>query len=342
MEGMATFIVMLLAVLALAGTVGYLTVDYLKHKETNTKEFGETQEQISAEKDDRLSNLKFVVDQVNTVNNDIYNTVETDIKTERERVDKLGTTQDKMMSGLDAFLKFGSNVPLPGSTPATNSGYVSLLDLPGHATPDVNLIQHVSLTSGLSIRDIPVPTAGADASGTNRVEICAANSQRCIRIPDAKSGDTVLTSLAEDGFIRMQAKTGFSHPVEFADEAGTTATVKAMHGANNAGYLSIQTDMLAVGGAPNTAPSAGLHLVGKSSGEGAQDVFKVSLGSSDAILVSATGDVVTNAPIKLMNGATTAATLRADADGLTIDTAKVKVTGALEVGGKPVALQAAA
>ena len=71
MEGLA-IIVMLLALLALIGVLVYIVRDYYVHKETNAADFGKTTSDIAAERTDRLGNLKYVVDQVNTVNDDIY------------------------------------------------------------------------------------------------------------------------------------------------------------------------------------------------------------------------------------------------------------------------------
>lgn len=72
---LAVVIGIILVLLALIGVLSYLIWDYMRFKDDIKGDISDTTNSLTNEKSERLSNIKYVVDQVNTVNTDIYNVV---------------------------------------------------------------------------------------------------------------------------------------------------------------------------------------------------------------------------------------------------------------------------
>lgn len=310
-------VVLLLAVIALVVVVVFFISDYLKHKDENTTDFKKANSRIDTEKSDRLSNLKFVVDQVNDVNTDIYQTMTSNVNMMGSNVDVVSTTQDKMVKGLDKFLQFSSNVSI------ATSPTVSLIDLPGTSQPDIKLIQHVNSVMGLTVSDLQ--------KGKVTAEFCNKDNTRCIRFPDA-NGDTLLNTFEEGKNVVVDAPLKLKKDIRFS--ASTGADQAALSGIP--GGMIVNTGKVGIGSAGFTNPTATLHL---KSANG-QDAFKIT-AASDAILVKADGEIVTSRPISLrnnVNDTTNVATISI-ANGtnndkvLQIQASEVAVKGNLNVSG---------
>jgi hypothetical protein len=312
-------VVMLLALLALAGVVAFFLYDYFKHKEQNDKSFEAAKKHVEAEKGDRVSNIKFVVDQVNEVNQDIYQTMTSNVDLLRQDATTLQQSQYNLQSGLDKFLRFSSNVPTGmGGAPVT------LRDLPGTATPDVHLIRHVTAVMGITASDL-----GKDG---NLVELCNPDRTRCIRFPDAK-GDTYLTSLDASKNVVVDAPMHVTGEVKLMNTvSGTQTSIEQATLLGRDQSLLIQTGKVGIGSVGFAAPTASLHVQAFAG----QDAFKVSANASDALLVSASGELVTTKPIHLRAtpaGGNMATLELAGGSNLKITTAKVELDGDVQVKG---------
>jgi hypothetical protein len=188
MEDFGVFI-MLLCLLALAGVTIYFIIDYMKEKkevEDSLAIFdGKAAAALSGldvEKLDRMANVKYVVDQVNNVNKDIYSAVTSNTT----NTNTVQSTQNQMLSGLGSFLSFSSNTTLGAPT---GSSTVPLLNLPGSGNVDVNLMRRVNATMGLTATDL---------SSSKSVKFCASSDPtRCIQIPDA-NGNLYLTTMTSN------------------------------------------------------------------------------------------------------------------------------------------------
>lgn len=174
-------ILMTMCVAAIVGVVIYFAIDYNKYKQTVTADLTTKDSKLVDEKVDRMSNVKFVVDQVNGVNNDIY----TQVTSNMSQVQNVQTTQAQMLGGIGSFMTFSSNV----AGGAGGSTSMPLLNLPGTGNVDVNLIQHINATMGLTAKDL---------TSTNSVKFCSQlDPTRCIQIPD-QNGNLYLTSMANN------------------------------------------------------------------------------------------------------------------------------------------------
>lgn len=314
-------IVMILALLALIGVVVFFVYDYLKHKDDNTKDFRDTSVRIDTEKKDRLSNLKFVVDQVNDVNNDIYTTMMSNVGRLESSQSNLSSVQTNMMGGLGTFLQFSSN-SLDGT-----SHNVSLTDLPGTVAPNVSLIQHITAMMGLTVKDLDGPTS-------NVVKFCSKDDpNRCIHIPDY-NGDVVLRGLANNGKVVVDSPLSVAGSVQLTSSGATSTPVSL---STNGGSMVMQGQKIAMGPSGFTDPSAKLHI----KTDAGLDALKVSLPASDAILITADGKLVTNQPIEMKRNLTDASTVAtfsiAEADSTTpylnLKTHRLRVEGDLAVTG---------
>ena len=168
-------------ILAIVGVLVYFAIDYSKYKKTISDDLTTSDSKLTDEKVDRVSNVKYVVDQINGVNNDIYSQVIDN----RTQVQTMQDTQSQILGGLSSFMTFSSNVT--GASSNVGSTSLPLLNLPGTGNVDVQLIKHVTATMGLTANDL---------SSTNSVKFCSQlDPTRCIQIPD-QNGNLYLTSMA--------------------------------------------------------------------------------------------------------------------------------------------------
>lgn len=322
MEGIAV-VVMLLALLALAGVVTFFLWDYYKHKDENVTSFKTTDSKIQAEQSDRLSNIKFVVDQVNNVNEDMYKNMSSNVEDVRTSTYKVSKKQDTLIEGVDKFLKFSSNISI-SNTPQM----FSLMDLPGTAQPNVHLMQRVNAVMGLTVSDLSL---------SNVVEFCNPGKTKCIKFPNS-DGDTYLTSLQNNKNVVVDAPLKITGDVKLMSPvSGTQTSVQQASISAIQNGMVFQTGNVGIGTNGFSNPSAALHIQSVTG----NDAFKVSVNAGDAILVKADGELVTSKPIRMvtdMNNINNAATLSivngpSGTNVLKIDSSKVEVTGDLSIAG---------
>ena len=159
-------VIILLLILVIGGTLGYYIFDYRNYKVQVTND-------LTTETVDREGTMQSVVDQVNSVNSNIYADLQ-----------NLNAGQTQMLTGLNNVFSLSSNTPVsPGPAKASS---VSLLNFPGSANVDMNLLQHVNTTSGLT---------AAGLSSANPVKFCSETSGQCIQLPN-KDGDLYFTPMA--------------------------------------------------------------------------------------------------------------------------------------------------
>jgi hypothetical protein len=185
-------IVMLIAVLALVGIIIYFVYTYMKDKDEIDSRITKTSSMVDAEKSDRLSNVKYVVDEVNKVNADILKTMttsnmifNTNLGANSKNISKINDE----LSGFGKIIQFSSN-----------STVLKLGDLPGVTGGGVNmtLLGQVMSSMGLTGKDLvnhPVILCG----GTD-------TSKNCLKFPD-ENGNTYLTSLSDGKKITLASDT---------------------------------------------------------------------------------------------------------------------------------------
>jgi hypothetical protein len=268
---MLEYLLILFIILAIIGLSVYFFIDYNKHKDTNTKDFEEVDKDLVNEKETRLANLKYVVDQVNDTNKTMddtytkrFDTVETDLK---KNIDNY----TKFESG------FGSIIQARGSTNVT----IPVTQLSTLPATDVQLMKHVSFLGGATIKDLQVADAKA-------MKICGvkgdATDPRCIQFPNS-DGDTYITNIVKDKSIVLDGPVKTKGGVNIYGNLGMytdpTATTKALELTNGAGQTNVSTD--------NT-------VVVKSVTAPAMDIVKINKNSVEinATNIKLTGNVTIN------------------------------------------------
>lgn len=307
-----SLLVMVLVLLALIGVLIYIIQDYYKYKDATDSAINDAKAKLTEEHTNRLSNLKYVVDQVNTVNDDIYSTFTSNVTRQSSAIFNVSSNQSHVVTGLDSFLRFSSNESLLGGTPTQ----MRILDFPGVGNTNVDLIKRVSFTAGLTAKDL-------DAS--SMASFCSKSTPgKCIRFPNA-DGNTYLTSLAESKEIVLDAPTSITSPMYFkqnlADVSAQAATMTSL----GSKMLSVQASRTAFGNS-NYTPTATVEVRGE---DASLPIFRVSTANNagEAIRVDANGDVVlSKLTLKTSTPSDPAVTLLATPTGVTLD-GNLHVTG---------------
>lgn len=277
----AAIILIVLSLGAIIAALAYFIYDYVTYKHTVDGEITTATTSINSERQDRLSNLKYVVDQVNTVNDNIYNTTTSNLQVTNTKVATQSARTDNLIAGFGKILSFNSTI-LPGS-PSIN-----LTDLPGSVAPNMNLMQHVTAVMGL--------TASNLSKSGNSVAFCSQNNpNQCIKFPD-NNGNTYLTTLDPAGSLVFDGNIKATSNIAF----GTSGTITPFN--NNS--LLIQTTKLGVGPSTFANPGAELDIQGQNATDPLFRVTPYSAPSATtqagpAIMIDATGNLNIYQPINI-------------------------------------------
>jgi hypothetical protein len=213
----AEVVVIILLSLTLIGALGYFLYTYIQDRNNMESQISATTAQVSAEQSNRLSNIKYVVDQLNGVTGDISNTITNSNVAFQSSLN--ATTQSIATSNAlfnAQFSQFGSNLTSMQSSnldyQSSNSAYLansknfinigtakmSLFDIPGAGvTPNINLMQNVIALSGLT---------GSNLTPANSFQFCyGPDMTNCIQFPDQNS-NTFITA-PTGGFIDLHSRT---------------------------------------------------------------------------------------------------------------------------------------
>jgi hypothetical protein len=183
-------VVMLISVLALVGIVIFFVYTYITNKDATDKRIADTEGLVKNEQTNRLSNIKYVVDEVNTVNQSIYNTFSSSNLVMQKTLTSNSNAivnLDNEFTGFNKILSFSNY---------KDGKVMKLTDLPGVPNSGVkaSMLTEFIATMGLTGQNL----------STYPVNFC--EGTRCIKFPDA-NGNTYLTNLGKDGSIVMDAPT---------------------------------------------------------------------------------------------------------------------------------------
>ena len=130
---MIQLLLVLITLIGLVATGAYFYFDITKHKDENVKDFAKVDKDITVEKKDRLSNLKYIVDQINTTHTEM----------DKDHLDKIDETYEKVETGFGSIIK---------TTDAENK-VVTLGDLPHTPITNIELLNNVSAVGNLTVKD---------------------------------------------------------------------------------------------------------------------------------------------------------------------------------------------
>jgi len=205
LEGTA-LILSVLAILSLIGLSIYFYMDVDKHKVENVKDLNAVKTDITGEKNDRLGNLAYVIDQVNVINKDIKTTYDTANAKITTNVTNLGTRIDGVESGFGSLLSIRSG-----------SSNIPLSSLASVSQPNIDLIKNISVLGGMNIKDVQASKQFKVCGGTGTAE-------RCIQFPNSE-GDTYLTNLFSGKSLVFDAPSKFNGLTKFSDNVNITSSL---------------------------------------------------------------------------------------------------------------------
>lgn len=243
----------LLAILSLVGISIYFYMDFDKHKVSNQADFKKAETDLSKEKSDRLSNLSFVIDQVNAVNKDIKKTYDQANAAQDSKLVMYGSNISAIntsLTGMGTSMAM-YNATLTGlSTKVTGieTGFGSILSLKDGSTtvpisglssvtsPNIDLIKNISVLSGMTIKDV---------KDTKQFKICGGTPEKCISFPDAQ-GNTYLTGFGANSALVLDG------PVEAKQDIVLQGKLYQMVGGQK---VEIQLTPVGVGTTPPASSS---------------------------------------------------------------------------------------
>jgi len=217
-------IIILLFVLAIAGVLAYYIYDYVNYKKDIASEITTTNNSLTQESTDRLGNLAYVVNQVNNVNTDIYNTVTSNINQTNINTQNLATlsssnliafnnistlnsslnTANINLTNLNAYnSNLNSNLDnaFKFSSPSAQ-GLISFYNLPG-ANPNINLMNKLITTMGITANNLTPQTNNVQFCGATDGSGNLASGADCIKFPNA-NGDTYIAPLASNNSVILK------------------------------------------------------------------------------------------------------------------------------------------
>jgi hypothetical protein len=314
------FIIILLMIIAIIVAIYHYISDYLNYKTTVNTGLSVTQSAINSEKTDRVANLKYIVDQQNTVNSQIYNTVNSNIQSQSMFEAEIQASQSNIISGLNTVFKFSDS----------NNNIIPIDNVPGSAQPNLTLLNNVTAAMDLTANNMNI---------YGPVEMCSANDPtKCSRFPD-QNGNVYLTD-GGNGNIVLDATKGtivnnsmnLNGQLNIHSQSGNPGAT--LNPSTNG--INIQTAQLGVGDFTNIQPNATLHVnTIPNNANHSPNVFQLTRNNGQQILT-----VDNNGSIKIYERGAHVGTIEPvdpSVDGLPgikISATNVIVDGNLNVGGQ--------
>lgn len=279
----AAIITMILVLLALCGVLGYLVWDYLQFKEDVKKDVTTSTQNVTKEKTERLSSIKYVVDQVNTVNTDIYNSMTSNIGNIKTRIDTVEGNNNALVQGIESV--FSMNV---------NGVSRDITDIPAGVRPNLDLIANVTALSGMNIRQL---------SSNVSTQFC--NGTRCIKFPDSQ-GDTYITGLYTNSKIMLDGETWINGKASIANQSTLLADISAI-GTNDTLVRSQRNMMfqsvngnIGIGRTPINPPQAMLHI--NAASNTTTDALRVTSGNQTPMRITSGGTTLFSGELVVQGG----------------------------------------
>jgi hypothetical protein len=140
-------VILLVILLSLLGGAGYFAYDYVQHKDDVTTKLKDTKtaiedtkSNVEKEGDTRMSNLKYMVGEINKVHDDIYTTLDERVEEQKKSVEGVAANQNKLVTGMGTLFKIEDS-QLAGAT--TNT--MSILDLVESSDVNIELLNFKSI-----------------------------------------------------------------------------------------------------------------------------------------------------------------------------------------------------
>ena len=284
--------------------------DYLQYKSLVNTQLSVAQSAVNSEKADRVGNLKYIVDQQNNVNSQIYSTTQQNLANQATLSSQLDASQGNILAGLNSAMNFTDN----------HGNNVPIINLPGAANPNMNLMNNVNATMGLTAKDF---------NTNGQVKMCNASGTKCIKFPD-QNGDTYLTDIGTGGSIILNGTKGtqINNGVNLNGSLNINSSSGAPSGTivpgSGSNQMLLQTNMVGVGNfSSSITPEATLHV---NSPNGTDTLLELSTDQGDQVIT-----VTPDGQLSIYLNGALAGRIIPTSNGLTI-AANVVIDGNLNVG----------
>lgn len=218
-----SLVLSILAILSLIGISVYFYMDTNKQKKGNNEEHSTIKKDVESEKVNRLSGLKFVVDQINTVNRDIKSTY-----------DSANSNQDRLITNMDTKVKsietgFGSLFGLKDGSKA-----ISLSSLADVVSPNIELLKKVNVVSGMDIKN--AGEVAFNICGDNTPGNCAAFNVMSGKKLQLDASEFRITGTGNVGTgLNVRGNSTFANDVSAGKFVSTTADIHTVNVMNSTG-----------------------------------------------------------------------------------------------------------
>ena len=304
------FIIIIAGLIVLASIIIYFIKDYVEYKSQINTQFSVTESKVNAEKLDRLANLRYVVDQVNTVNDDIASTLDKETTNQNTLAQELDNSQKNYLNGLNSAFKFKDN----------SGNQISLTDLPGSVRPNTEVLTNIIATMGLTAKDLE-PTG-------NKVKLCSKKDpSKCIQFPD-NNGNTYLTDI-DNGAVVIDGTNGtvIKNGINLTGGLNINAAAGTPSGQITPGpnQMVLKSSKIGIGNFTSSAPNATLHVTPQNAGD---NIVQLS-GSSGQQLITVAPDGIIN----IYRGSAQVGSIEPTSTGLKLTGNTIELTGNLKVNG---------
>jgi hypothetical protein len=313
-SGTFAIVILLILMLGLAGVIVYLYMTFRTHKDEIEKDLATVDTKVNVnetkivdESTNRLGNIKYVVDQVNDVNDSIWNTYNAMASSNQVAIDSLASSNVALRGGIDAYFRT--------SAPTNSTQQKRIWELTSAVDPRLDIIGNVTLTGGMTALDLKPPASGGTVKAVQARFCGTTKGAPCISFPDDQ-GDTYLTAFTTGKSIILDSPVNVKGDMTLvgADGATTARKITSANGIHFDSTIGIKTD-----------PAA-------------DTVLNVGTGTDSTVNVLKAGNVtVTKAgEIKITNATGgAAATISVGSDGKLKVSAPtgMEITGALNVVG---------
>ena len=304
------FIIILSALIILSAIIIYFARDYIQYKTQVNTQFSVTESKVNAEKKDRLANLKYIVDQVNTVNDDIATTLDKESASQSQLAQQLDSSQKNYLNGLNSAFKFTDKT----------GNQISLPNLPGSVEPNMHLLNHVTTTMGLTAKDL-------EPNGKNFKLCSKKDPSKCIKFPD-QNGNTYLTDF-ENGSVIIDSEKGavINNGINLTGGLNINADAGSPSGtiAPGPNQMVFKSGKVGIGKFTSSAPNATLHVTPDNSSD---NVLQLSASSGQQMLT-----VTPSGVINIYTDSAKVGTIEPTSSGLKITTNTLELNGNLVVNG---------
>lgn len=232
----------LFSLVAVVAAIIISTLFYQRYTDEQTKQNADivaTSKSISEESNQRMAEVKYVVDEVNQVNADIHKSI-------RDKETRIQSVEAKATNNVSAWDKF-----FAWTTQEQSASGTSVLNALPAGTVDLQLLKHVTAINGMTILDVDNA-----ANSAKSFKVCSPASstgtRNCVEIPDS-NGDTVLKPLVNSRSVVLQGDT----QLKGLTTANNVLKFKAATGEDVATIQALAADQLSL----NISPASGASLV---------------------------------------------------------------------------------